>query len=364
MVEQGAHSAQSSSKIAQALGESANNVPLPPQVAQLDPQSPEYALVAALKRNRDKLVALDPLARQDAPDSIHQMRVATRELRSHMQTFDGLLGGENYTQIEKDLKVFAHILGTARDAEVLAARFENLLNQNSDGLLDPATSEFLLKDIHRDYSLAHRRVVSTLNNQRHLAFLDSLDSLLAEPPILSETGSGTKGSEQPAPHDAHSEAVLFRHLEKTMQRLYTQDRKARQEHQDVTIPLERREANFHDARKAAKKLRYSAEAIGDSTSLKTDKLYAACKHLQTVLGDFQDAVTSRDRLYEKALRAERKGHSAFGYGVLYQQEHQNGVRALEDYPEAFYKVTKAYRKFSKNVEKFQKKAAEKARKRS
>lgn len=148
-----------------------------------------------------------------------------------------------------------------------------------------------------------------------------------------------------------------------MQRLHKQDRKARREHQDVSIPLERREAHFHDARKAAKKLRYSAEAIGDSTSLNTDNLYAACKHLQTVLGDFQDAVTSRDRLYEKALRAERKGLSTFGYGVLYQQEHQNSMSALDTYPKAFSKVTKAYRKFSKNVEKFQKKAAKKSRKR-
>lgn len=363
LIKQGAHTAQSSSKIAQALGNSVNNVPLPPQVAQLDPQSPEYALIAALKRNRDKLVALDPLVRQDASDSIHQMRVATRELRSHMQTFDGLLGGERYKQIEKDLKLFARILGTARDAEVIAARFENLLNHNSDGIVDPATSEFLFKDIQRDYSLAHRRVVSTLNSQRYLALLDSLDVLLAEPPILSGTKSGAKGPDHGIPHETHSEAVLFHHLEKTMQRLHEQDRKARREHQDVTIPLERREAHFHDARKAAKKLRYSAEAIGDSTSLNTDKLYAACKHLQTVLGDFQDAVTSRDRLYEKALRAERKGLSTFGYGVLYQQEHQNSMSALDDYPKAFSKVTKAYRKFSKSVEKFQKKAAKKSRKR-
>ncbi|ANK56855.1 CYTH and CHAD domain-containing protein [Corynebacterium pseudotuberculosis] len=360
LVEQGAHTARSSSKIAQALGDSVNNVPSPPQMAELDPKSPEYALVAALKRNRDRLVALDPLVRQDAPDSIHQMRVATRELRSHMKTFDGLLGGKEYKQMEKDLKIFGRILGSARDAEVIAARFEKLLSLNSDRLVDSTTSEFLLKDIQRDYLLAHRRVVSTLNHQRYLDFLDSLDSLLAEPPVLRE--DTTFGQE--TPDESHSEAILFHHLEKTMQRLYAQDRKARQEQHDPAISLERREANFHNVRKAAKKLRYSAEAVGDSTSLNTDKLYAACKHLQTVLGDFQDAVTSRDRLYEKALRAERKGNPTFGYGVLHQQEHQNALSALDDYSEAFYKVTKAYRKFSKNVEKFHKKAQKKAAKKS
>ena len=95
-------------------------------------------------------------------------------------------------------------------------------------------------------------------------------------------------------------------------------------------------------RKAAKKLRYSANAAADA-GLKAGRLAKACKALQSKLGDFQDAVTSRDRIQRLADGARERGEDTFAYGMLYQRELDRGERALAGYDDAVREVRKACR---------------------
>ena len=117
---------------------------------------------------------------------------------------------------------------------------------------------------------------------------------------------------------------------------------------DHDLPREEREERFHDVRKAAKKLRYSAEAAGGS-GLKTGKLYKACKAMQSSLGDFQDTVTAREVLRKKAERAHRRGEDTFGYGVLYQIEYADGIEALSDYEDRIDSIEEAFAKLRKQL---------------
>ena len=48
------------------------------------------AVVAAVRSDVDRLVGAEPSVRADAYDSIHQMRVATRRLRSVLRSFRGV----------------------------------------------------------------------------------------------------------------------------------------------------------------------------------------------------------------------------------------------------------------------------------
>ena len=457
----GATPSDSPSKLATALGASKDAAPVPPTPADLPEGTPGRAVVDALAANVAKMVEWDPKVRRDEWDSVHQMRVATRELRSHMQTFHGILVGEQLPHMESELKLLAGVLGVARDAEVVAERFENQLQRDEADVIDGTMREELIADIRRDYDRAHRRVVAALDSSRYLSILDQLDELLADPPVNpnaaedaereeaekaaaslddadvpaeepeddeispeetagrivdesesdddefadsdeddDEGGEGPSGSDdepeagddetepaeaetedtaedttedeveaEPAPEKspeqirAETNAVLAIHVAKAFKKFQKRHRIAVEVRDDTSIPVAEREEHFHDVRKAAKKLRYSAEAA-QSTGLPTKKLYAACKTLQSSLGDFQDTCTARHVLLQKARRAHSHDQDTFGYGVLYQIERTDGLKALEAYDDDVEGVLKAYEKLESKMEKARGKAAKDAAKKA
>ena len=187
-----------------------------------------------------------------------------------------------------------------------------------------------------------------------------------------ETGDAEPAKE-PAPEQApektpeqiraETNAVLAIHLSKAFKKFEKRHRKAVECRDDTSIPVAEREEHFHDVRKAAKKLRYSAEAA-QSTGLPTKKLYAACKTLQSSLGDFQDTCTARHVLLQKARRAHSHDQDTFGYGVLYQIERMDGLKALEAYDDDVEGVLKTYAKLESKMEKAREKAAKDAAKKA
>lgn len=375
----GATESEIPSKLKTALGNSINNAPTPPGMADLDESTAAYAVIDALRVQRDRLVEVDPMVRRDEWDSVHQMRVATRELRSLMQTFEGILVGEDYARIEEELKLLASVLGVARDAEVVAERFQMLLNLDDDHIVDDAATEHLSNDMQRKYARAHRSILAALNSERYFSLLAKLEDLIANPPLAGADAPGADATEsaegEAADLAAQAEEIedssagavhvdeqitLFGHLEGAYRKLIKRHDKARREWDNLDIPLRTREENFHNMRKAAKKLRYSADAVGRATDVKTKDLYAACKQMQSVLGDFQDSVTSRDELLALARRARNAGEDTFGYGVLYQRERVIGLAALEEYHAAAKEIEKAYKKLDKAMEKAAARAAAKA----
>ena len=387
LISSGARVSSSPSKLKSALGDSINNVELPPALAasNVEPGSPAAAVVEALKANRDKLVEFDPRVRRDEWDSVHQMRVATRELRSHLQTFHGIVVGPEIKRIESDLKELAAMLGVARDAEVVEERWQNLLASEDSDVLDDATREHIAHDMGRAYRRAHRRVIAALDSDQYLALLDALDAFLANPPVAGEDTSAdsdsssadsgaedsesaesastdsaqeqeaaqdyepkhAKSDEEAEPHDL--DTVMALHLKQAYDKLVKRHKKAVSNWDNTELTLHEREEYFHDMRKAAKKLRYAAEAAGSATTLKTKNLYKACKQMQSVLGDFQDSVTSRDKLLELAESARRRGEDTFGYGLLYQRERIIGLEALNAYSDSFKAIKSAFKPLRKKL---------------
>ncbi|MDN6247007.1 MAG: CHAD domain-containing protein, partial [Corynebacterium casei] len=147
------------------------------------------------------------------------------------------------------------------------------------------------------------------------------------------------------------EQVMAAHLAKAYEKLLKRHKKAVKNWDNEELTLHEREEYYHDMRKAAKKLRYAAEAAGSATKLKTKGLYAACKDMQSVLGDFQDSVTSRDKLLHLAQAARRRGEDTFGYGLLYQRERTIGLEALEDYERSMKSIKQAFKPLKKQIEK-------------
>lgn len=390
----GAFVSNSPSKLVSALDESVNHAPKPPQMAELDKNDPARGVLAAIAANASKIAEYDPRVRADEYDSVHQMRVATRELRSHLQTFEGILGGEDYLNLEKELKVLANILGRARDAEVVEERLSNLIDTEVGDSIEEDTKKELLEDLGAEYRREHERVVRALDSDRYTDLLQSLENLLVDPPLITEVeepeaaeapestevsevteeataqeesadldaldeeyspGSQAPVDEPKEPKKVDAALVLLEHLDKAHVKLVKLEKKARSQWDDLSIPMREREENFHNLRKAAKKLRYSAEAVGKATTVETKKLYKACSGLQSVLGDYQDAITSRDELLRRAQVARRQGRDTFAYGILFQHEQTLSREYLTGYSDAFKSVEKAYAKLAEDAVKRSKK---------
>ena len=337
LLNEGAREAESPSKLATALGDSVNDAPVPPHldtsaIEQLAPDSPVRVVVEALRAQRNKLVDHDPKVRLDEPDSVHQMRVATREMRSLLSTFEGILDQSQVQPLEAELKQLADLLGAARDAEVIEERLVTQLAADTSGMVDPIAAERIRSTMRRKYERAHKRIVKALDSPRYVQLLDDIDALLATPPL--------SGAEDGTPAD-----ILLEHLSAAYAKVLTRLERVEQTEQptDAAPTWQDRAESLHDVRKAVKKLRYCAVAA-QASDLDTKKLTKACAKAQDILGEYQDSVATRQRLDKLTARARRHGEDTFTYGMLYQHEVERGDRALKKYPKALAKVQKAFKK--------------------
>ena len=78
---------------------------------------------AVLNYGWQRLVSNDPATRLGEAEPLHQMRVATRRLRSDLRTFRSLLDPAWTDETRAELKWLGELLGAVRDADVLAERF-------------------------------------------------------------------------------------------------------------------------------------------------------------------------------------------------------------------------------------------------
>src|SRR3981189_1580876 len=98
----------------------------PPEVAPLPvpPESPAREIIrTGLAESVAAILRNDPLVRTSKdPEAVHQARVATRKLRSHLRTFGPLLEPEWTEPLRTELGWLAMALGAVRDREVLLDR--------------------------------------------------------------------------------------------------------------------------------------------------------------------------------------------------------------------------------------------------
>ncbi|MFD4954830.1 CHAD domain-containing protein [Streptomyces sp. NPDC058451] len=85
-------------------------------------------------------------------------------------------------------------------------------------------------------------------------------------------------------------------------------------------PGAERDAAIHHARKAAKRVRYAAEAARPALGKAAGRLRRRAKAVQKAGGDHHDAVVARDALRRLAVAAHAAGEPGFTWGVLHGQE--------------------------------------------
>jgi CHAD domain-containing protein len=301
--EHGIARAQSSSKLARALDEMA---PVPAgerdETADLAEGSAGEQVLAYVRKQIRVLTALDPAVRRDRPDSVHRMRVACRRLRSCLRSYRSVVDREVTDAIRRDLKWLAGELGAERDQEVLMERLTRGVKALPKELvLGPVSARLQAWNVARG-SESHQRSLDALGSRRYLALLDSLAALGQQPPLRAKAGK--------AADKVMAKAVLKEF-----------DRLAQRMAPALDLPPgPERDVALHEARKAAKKVRYAAEAARPTLGKPAKRLGKRVKACQKVLGDHQDSVVARSTIRDLAVAAQTTNEAGFTWGVLYGGE--------------------------------------------
>ena len=281
----GAAPAEHASKLARVLGSSVS--------AQRPARGSDDSVHRAVAAEIEALLTWDRAVRADVEDSVHQMRVTIRTIRSLLQASASAFGLTDDGWILDELRELAAVLGTARDAEVLADRYQRALDELPRDVVRGPVRERLVDGAHQRYRAGLRKSLSAMRSERYFRLLDALDGLVAaESAVLA----------------VDEERLAEATIEDGYKRVRKRAKAA------AAADAERHDAALHRIRKSAKRLRYTAAAAG------AKKVSDAAKTIQTLLGDHQDSVVSRAHLTEQADTAQAAGEDTFTYGLLHQRE--------------------------------------------
>jgi CHAD domain-containing protein len=264
-------------------------------------------VVGYLDDQAARLAALDLAVRRDKPDSVHQMRVTVRRLRSALQSFTAILPKAGTGQLSAELKWLGEVLGDARDVEVLAGHLHtSLAAVPTELVLGPAQARVSLYFAPKE-ARTREAVLDALDSQRYQALRAEISRLLDSPPLTAEAA-------EPA----------GRVLREALARAYLRTSR-RMSHARKAPAGQPRDVALHEARKAAKRARYAAEAATPALGKGAGKLAKRMKRLQTVLGDHQDAVIARATVRDIGIQAHLAGESAFSFGLLHERAHRQAL---------------------------------------
>jgi len=279
----GAVGAEPIPKAVRALGPTATG---PPDVVipEFGPEDPAgWAVRAALADGLLRILTHDPGTRIGSDESLHQLRVAVRRVRSDLGTLRSLLSPGWAPSLQADLGRLADRLGAVRDLDVLLTRLES-----SHG--DLATPlEPMLNDLRQRRIAARGVLLAELRSDRYAHLLERL-VVLARDPKLNPAGLESAGAVLPT-----LGAAAWRRLEQRADK--------------VTRIAQPGDDQLHAVRIAAKRARYAAETAARGLPAKRAAAARAFADqvggLQDLLGRHQDAVVAA--AFARAAAAEHAG---------------------------------------------------------
>ncbi|MEV1116478.1 CYTH and CHAD domain-containing protein [Actinosynnema sp. NPDC049800] len=272
-------------------------------------------VLAYLREQADALKHQDPRVRRGEDDAVHQMRVATRRMRSALQAFGTIVERDDTRELTDELKWLAGVLGEARDLEVLRTRFTDHLARLDDGLVLGPVHAQLTRHFAPLEAAAHEAAVAALDSERYFALLDAVDALVAEPPFTPAA-------------QAKAAKALPELVDRTYRRLA---KRAEGAHDDVSL---------HEARKAAKRLRYAVEVSEPRIGKRAKEYRKKVKAVQELLGEHQDGVLARPVLRELGAKAQLDGENGFTFGLLHGLETAAAQRVEDRFPAAWRRLGK------------------------
>jgi CHAD domain-containing protein len=286
-------------------------------------------LLAYLADQLDELRRHDPGVRANQPESIHQMRVAARRLRSLLATGRRLFDDGAADGVRAELRWLSGALGAARDPGVVHGRLTDLLASEPRGLAGGLPAERINEELEAIAAAGFEGALTALGSERYTLLLARLKELLAAPSLSDKAARPPR---------------------RMIRKLVAKD-EARLRRAVEALPAhggsgaggsDARDLGLHDVRKAAKRLRYASEfatpLMGKGQRKRTRKVAVSARGIQTILGGHQDSVVARTLLGRLGAHAQISGASGFTFGRLHAREEHLAADAEADF-------IKAWRKF-------------------
>ena len=285
----------------------------PPEVAAQTIQPDSTAKDVIKSAFADCIASLlhhDPLVRTSSdPEGVHQARVATRKLRSHLRTFGPLLEEEWTEPLRSELGWLAMGLGAVRDSEVLLERLRERAKTLPE--TDSRSASSLVHLLELEVVSLRKKLMVELDSARYVDLLERLVMAAHAPATLPDADQTASTILPPLA------AGPWRRLRSAVRQL----------------PDKPTDPELHRIRILAKRARYAAEAVAPVAGTAAPAFARMVAKLQTVLGEHQDSVTA-----QAWLRGSRiTGRRAFVAGELIAMEHA----AAEDAASKWRKVWKA-----------------------
>jgi len=268
-----------------------------------------------LREQREAFATAEAAVRAGEPDGVHDLRVAMRRIRSALASFHALVDPAVTEPLRDELRWAAGRLGEARDAEVVQDLVDTLLDDiGPAGLigLDEAVTGLRAR-LHLDATAATEVIDETLGSSRYAAAIALLDSVVSHPPLTDDAERGAKKVVR---------TVLRNEGERVRERAELAEAAV------ATGDPELRSACLHDVRKAAKRLRYAAEAVAPVTGSTVGLVAERAADVQGLLGDHHDAVVTRATLRHLAIDEDAGVAAAFVLGHL-DADEQRAMVELE-----------------------------------
>ena len=261
-----------------------------PELPWPEPTAPSGDVVSTyLALHCRRLLLADLRLRRDLPDAVHQMRVSARRLRSGLKVFEPLLDERWARDLRAELGWMASGLGAARDTEVLQERLDTHAAQlgesdsaSARAVIDPALDQRMAD--------AAGEVASVVDSARYAALLETLVDGVRRPPLTERARMSAEEALPPLV------AKAFRRLDRRVAGLEI----------DTPSPV------WHEARIAAKRARYAADAVAPVLGHDMDRLASRLADVTEVLGSHQDAHVAQQTVRELGVGADAAGAFALG----------------------------------------------------
>ena len=309
--EDGAGEPDPTPKVVRALGARALDSP-EVDVADLgdDPTAGELVR-SAIAGSVSRVIQHDVVVRLDTdPEGVHQARVGTRRLRSHLRTFAPVLSPDWARGLRDELGWLADALGRVRDADVMLERLRARAESLPQAGAPSATR--VLAALERERTAAYGELREVMRSERYLSLLDALVEAAREPVFVGDATASAK-------------EVLPRLVRRPWRSLA----KAAKAVGDSAA-----DEDLHAVRIRTKRVRYAAEAVAPAVGKKARSFAADAAELQEILGDYNDAVVAESWLRDYSTRA-RSSETVFAAGELAGLERAEGDAARAGWRKAW-----------------------------
>lgn len=287
---------------------------LPPHSAD-PPPLPDAPVVDhvtwAITRHTRWLVAHDPGTRLGTePESLHQMRVATRRLRAALRAARSLFVPDWAISLQHELQWLSELLGAARDLDVHIAYLTDAL-ASLDAHDRKPLAQFVVS-LQAQRAQLQPVLVNELKAARYAELVRRLQQAGFAPPVVE------------VPVTLHNLAQEeFAKLRKSVRQL---------------APTPSKEA-IHKLRIKVKRARYTAELAEPSGGKAATAFIKRARTLQDLLGVHQDAVQT-EALLRNFAKHSTSIRAGFVAGRIVERQHIRRAMVLDKLPRLWRRLLK------------------------